>query len=98
MDNQCREREQTHQNRVPIENSNTLSQPEICPQRFKEISGSIERNTAHYVAECCSEKYAEEETRRAKQKIPKRVPYGAVDVVAELDGDAAQNEQPEYDH
>src|ERR1700693_6140477 len=98
MYNQCREREQTHQNRVPIENSNTLSQLKIRPQRCKEIPGSIERNTAHYVAECRSEKYAEEKTRSAKQKIPKRIPYGAPDVVAEFDRDAAQNKQPEHDH
>ena len=74
-----------------------LAQTEIRPQRLKEIARGIEWNTANNVSEGRAEKYAQQQARDAKHKIPQRNPHRALDMIAEFHGGAAQNQKPKHD-
>src|SRR5258708_428599 len=71
---------------------------EVAPERLKEIAACIERNTAHHIAECCSEKYTQQNAGNTEYDVEEVVPDPVLDVSAEFDADAAQNEQPQHNH
>src|SRR5713226_6784128 len=98
MIHQSSERQQPHKDRIPVQNTRLFSQLKISPQWLEEIPGPIQRNATHHIAERGAEKYAKQEAGSAKKKIPKWIPDYAVNVVAEFDGRATQNQKPQHNH
>jgi hypothetical protein len=92
------ERGEAHQDRVPIQNARVLAGPEIRPQREEEFAGSVQGNAPDHVAQRRPEKDHQQRTGAGEHNVPERLPHEAFEVVAELDGDAAQDQQPEHHH
>ena len=83
---------------VPIEDAGVVAEAEIGPQGFEEVAAFIERNAAHDVAECRTEKDGQEKAGSGEQEIPEGNPDGTDDVIAKFDGSTAQNKQPQDHH
>src|SRR5258706_2239597 len=71
---------------------------EVGPERLKEIAACIERNTAHHIAECSSEKHTQQNAGNTEHDVEESLPNPVLDVSAEFNADAAQNEQPQHNH
>ena len=70
----------------------------IGPQRQKEVSVRLERNAAQNIGQCCTEEDGQQSARKAEEAVEQCAPYAHIDVVAQLQAYATQDEQPEYDH
>src|ERR1035441_9327576 len=96
-----RERQQRgnrNQERVPIQNAGVLAGGEIGPQWQEEFAGPVERNTPNYITEGSAKEDREQRAGTRENCVPKRLPDETLYVVAELDGNAPQDQEPEHDH
>src|SRR5262249_12798220 len=84
--------------RVPIEQSHIAARSEIGEKRHREISLGIEWNTTLQIACRYTEKNGEEKIGKDKNKIPVFLPKSIVDMAANLEGNATQNESPQNQH
>ena len=64
----------------------------------KNSPARIERHAPHHVAQRRAEENRQQRAGAGEDGVPERLPHQALDVIAELNGDAAQNQQPEHDH
>src|SRR4029077_9536883 len=64
----------------------------------EEITAGVQRNAAHDVGQRGAKEDGQKQARDAKQKIPKRIPHPADDVIAKFDGGATQDQQPQNNH
>ena len=85
-------------NRVPVENAGMGTGLPVGPQGQEEVAVGLERNAAQDVGEGGSEEDGEQGAGEAEDAVEQRAPYAYVDVVAKLDADAAQDQEPEHDH
>src|ERR1019366_5967537 len=86
------------QHGVPIEDAGFGAGGEIGPEREEEIAGAVERDAADHVPQGGAEEDSEQGAGAGEHGVPERLPDRAFDVIAELDGYAAQDEEPEHDH
>src|SRR5215475_7148091 len=88
----------TNQNGVPVEDAGVVAEPEIRPERLEEVTGFIEGDTPNHITESGAEKHGQEQTRKGEEGIPKRSPDSTSDVITELDGSAAKDQEPQNHH
>src|ERR1700746_4095940 len=98
MHHQSGQRGHAHQDRVPVQNSGVLAEPEIRPQWLKEISGFVQRHSTNHIPQGCAKKYHQQQAGSREDKVPERDPYPAIQMIAEFDSAAAKNQKPEHHH
>ena len=91
------QREETGQDRIPVEDADRGSRGEVGEERQREPALGVERQAAHEVAERRAEQDRQERARSGEGRVPGRPPQGMVHVAAELDRDPAQDEHPEHE-
>ena len=82
-----------YQSRIPA-----FDRDEVGPERLEEAPVGVDQHPAHDVSERRAEDDGEEDARAREEDVPQRCPRRALDVVPELDREAAQDEEPEDDH
>ena len=70
----------------------------VCPQRQKEVPVRLQRNSANHIRQRRTEKNRQHPARQSKHTVQQRTPNAHLDVVAQLQADATQNQQPQHDH
>src|ERR1017187_4722135 len=98
MHRKSQQRGNRNQERIPIQNAGFLAGGEIGPQRQEEFAGPVEWYTPNHVAERGAEENREQCAGAGEYCVPQRLPDEALYVIAKLDGDAAQDQEPEHDH
>src|SRR5581483_8074652 len=88
----------SRQDRIPVEDGGFAAHGKIGPQRQEEEAVGIERHPADYVTQGCAEENGQQHAGAAEYHVPEGTPDGALDVIAKLDRDAAQDQQPEDNH
>src|SRR4029077_13008943 len=79
---------------VPVEQTDMATDIEVREKRHREISLRIDWNAARDVAGGCAEKNRKQEIGADENEIPIRLPKTIVNVTADFNGDAAQNQAP----
>ena len=92
------ERDKAADHRVPIENAWMRAGLPVSPQRQKEVSVSLQRNAAQHVCEGGAEEDGEQRAGQTEEAVEQCAPDANFDVVAQLNTNAAQNQQPQHDH
>src|SRR5947199_8083789 len=87
--------ENCNRNGVPVEQADMAAHTEVGEKRHREIPLCVNRNTARDVARSCTEKNGEQEIGADEREIPIRLPKAIVDVSADFNRDAAQNQTPQ---
>lgn len=82
---------------VPVEDAGVDAGEEVGPEGEEEGIGGVERDAADDVAQGRAEEDDEEKASEPEKAIEEAAPYRAIEVGAEFDADAAQDEQPEDD-
>src|SRR5271154_2005789 len=98
MRGQSDQRQPSDKDRVPIQNTGLRAEFEVGPERLKEISTGIERDSANHIAERCSEEHGQQDTRDAEHNVEEILPDLVFNMGAKLYSNAAQNEQPQDNH
>src|SRR6267142_2327042 len=68
---------------------------EVREKRHREIAVRVQWHSARYVAGGCAEKNRKQEIGADENEIPIRLPKAIVDVAADFNRDAAQNQTPQ---
>ena len=92
------ERHEPADHRVPVENAGRRAGLPVRPERQKEVAVCVQRYTAQHVGQRGSVKNAEQSACQSEDSVKQRAPYAHVDMVAQLQADAAQDQQPKHDH
>jgi hypothetical protein len=95
MSDQRREGEDPDEDGVPVENPDRVARGEIGEKLEAEPSFGVERHSTQEIAERRSEEDGKENARNPKKEIPGRAPDTILDVTAELDRNAPQDQAPE---
>src|SRR6266487_4429143 len=80
---------------VPVEQSEVTANIEVREERHREIAVRVQRHSARDVAGGCAEKNRKQEIGKDENEIPIRLPKAIVDVSADFNRDAAQNQTPQ---
>ena len=80
---------------VPVEQADMAADIEVREERHREIAVRVQRNSARYVAGGCAEKNRKQEIGADENEIPIRLPKAIVDLSADFNRDAAQNQTPQ---
>src|SRR6476660_6061909 len=94
MSSQHCDSENRDRHSVPVEQSDVTADVEIREERHREIAVRVQRHSARYVAGGCPEKNRKQEIGADENEIPIRLPKTIVNVTADFNGDAAQNQAP----
>ena len=84
--------------RVPVENAGMGAGLPVGPEGQEEVAVGLKRHAAQDVGEGRAVEDGEQSAGEAEDAVEEREPDADVDVVAELEADAAQDEKPEHDH
>src|SRR5262245_20220125 len=87
--------EETDGQRVPIEEPDVPTRPEVGEEGHVELALLVERDSTDDVAEGHTEDEDEQGARCREDEIPEGVPERMVQMASELDGDPAQDQEPE---
>src|SRR6266851_709433 len=68
---------------------------EVREKRHREIPLCVNRNAARDIAGSCTEKNGKQKIGADENEIPIRLPKAIVDVSADFERDAAQNQTPQ---
>lgn len=93
------EGESSDEQRVPVGDAGLPGGAEMGEQRLEEPPVRLERNAAHHAAQGRTQEKRQQTARDREDDVPERLPHRRiVEVVAELQGDAAPHEEPQDDH
>src|SRR5262249_47354702 len=95
MSGQHDNRENGNRYGVPIEQPDISTHVEICEKCHREISLRVKGNTARNIASGRAEQNSEKKIGKHENEIPIGLPKAIVNVSANFDRDAAQNQAPE---
>src|ERR1700730_12439484 len=84
--------------REPVEDADLPANQEVGPERQEEIIATVERNTADDVPDCGAQEARQSRTGPGENDVPSGRPDGTVEVIAKLERDAAQHQEPQHDH
>ena len=90
-------REHRDGHRVPIEDPDPAAHAKVGEERHAELAALVEGHAPDHVAECGAKQHGEQHVRHGEDEVPPRSPQPVVDVAADLDGHAAQDERPEHE-
>ena len=79
---------------VPVEQPHRAAYSEIREKCHREIALGIERNAPGQVAGRRAEQDGQEKTGKHEHEIPEPLPQAIIDMAANFEGNAAQNQAP----
>jgi hypothetical protein len=91
------EREDAHEARVPVENSDRRARAEVREKRELEPAVAREWKSADEIAESRAEEHGQEAAREREEEIPGEAPDGILDVAPKFERDASQDQAPQHE-
>src|SRR6185437_6763045 len=94
----CDEGNDAAQDGIPIENAWICARQPVGPKRQKKVAIRVQWDTADHVRERRAKKDRQQCAGETKHTIEKSAPHGNMNLRAQLDARAANDQQPEDDH
>src|SRR6185437_15075944 len=94
----CDEGNDAAQDGIPIENAWICARQPVGPKRQKKVAIRVQRDTADHVRERRAKKDRQQCAGETKHTIEKSAPHGNMNLRAQLNARAANDQQPQHYH